>query len=85
MTTPHLSSAPTPDGHLRNLCPCCQSSRVRIRTSVDVIYDVVSQPLDQELLVIDEVLEETGWDPTDEVVCPYCLWTGTVAELQGPA
>jgi len=47
-----------------------------------VIYDVVSRPVDQELLVIDEVVEETGWDATDEVVCPYCAWVGTVAELE---
>ena len=82
MVTPSLSPASSPDGHLRNLCPCCKSSRVRIRTSVEVIYDVVSRPVDQELLVIDEVVEETGWDATDEVVCPYCAWVGTVAELE---
>jgi len=56
---------------------------VRIRTSVEVIYDVISRPLEQELLVIDEQVEESGWDADDEVVCPYCAWVGTVAELRG--
>lgn len=83
MVTPSLSPTPSPDGHLAPLCPCCQSSRVRIRTSVEVIYDVISRPLEQELLVIDEQVEESGWDADDEVVCPYCAWVGTVAELRG--
>ena len=65
------------------LCPCCKASRVKIRTSVHILYEVVSHRESDELLVVDENVEESGWEPDDEVFCPYCAWIGTVAELAG--
>lgn len=65
------------------LCPCCQASRVKIRTSVHILYEVVANQVGEELTVVDETVEETGWEAHDEVFCPYCAWTGTVSELAG--
>lgn len=77
------SSSVSPDDQQPPLCPCCRASRVRIRSSVQILYEVVANPVSQEMMVVDETVEEAGWEEHDEVFCPYCAWTGTVAELRG--
>ena len=42
------------------LCPCCKASRVKIRTSVHILYEVVSHRESDELLVVDENVEESA-------------------------
>lgn len=81
MVTHSLSPTSAPSNQQPPLCPCCQASRVKIRTSVHILYEVVANSSGDELAVIDETVEEMGWDEHDEVFCPYCAWTGVVAEL----
>lgn len=83
MVTHSLSPTSSTSTAQPALCPCCQASRVKIRTSVHILYEVVSQQGNDELMVVDETHEESGWEDHDEVFCPYCAWTGTVAELSG--
>lgn len=78
-----LSPTPPSTNQQPPLCPCCRASKVRIRTSVHILYEVVSNPHNDEMMVVDETIEESGWDELDEVFCPYCAWTGTVKELGG--
>lgn len=78
-----LSSTSSGPNQQPHLCPCCQASRVKIRTSVHVLYEVVATQAADDLMVVDETIDETGWEAEDEVFCPYCAWTGTVAELGG--
>ena len=81
MVTHTLSLTPSSSSTGQPVCPCCQASKVKIRTSVHILYEVVAQQDSEELMVVDETVEESGWDAHDEVFCPYCAWTGTVAEL----
>jgi len=50
-----------------------------------VRYQVAVQPGCQDLLVIDETLDEEGWDEQAPASCEACGWRGQAAALNGAA
>jgi len=78
-----VRASPTPTA--TPLCPTCGHEVVCITTSVTVRYQVAVQPGCQDLLVIDETLDEEGWDEQAPASCEACGWRGQAAALNGAA
>lgn len=65
-----------------SLCPLCGGHAIRIKTDVEVAYDIVFEANAKDFRVIDEVLGDAMWDAHTPADCPRCHWHGTVGELR---
>jgi hypothetical protein len=81
-----MTATPSPndlqEAATKPLCPRCDSANVRILASIEVQYDVVLEPAEQDLRVVDERLGDGVWDDVTPAACPRCGWRGTVGGLR---